>query len=107
MAYYRTCPHCGAHLDPEEQCDCRDGKVHYSEYVRADDLRSVNGLEIEFAAFEITDGTAALAAGDVLVFGADGMLVKAADAAGYAVSFKVIEKTAYMDDGILAEIVAQ
>ena len=77
------------------------------EYVRADDLRSVNGLEIEFAAFEITDGTAALAAGDVLVFGADGMLVKAADAAGYAVSFKVIEKTAYMDDGILAEIVAQ
>lgn len=81
--------------------------VNAGEYVRADDLRSVNGLEIEFAAFEITDGTAALAAGDVLVFGADGMLVKAADAAGYAVSFKVIEKTAYMDDGILAEIVAQ
>lgn len=24
--YYRTCPDCGAHLDPGEQCDCRDAK---------------------------------------------------------------------------------
>lgn len=23
MSYYRTCPHCGAHLDPGERCDCR------------------------------------------------------------------------------------
>lgn len=22
MSYYRTCPHCGAHLDPGEKCDC-------------------------------------------------------------------------------------
>ena len=22
-AYYRTCFHCGAHLDPGEACDCR------------------------------------------------------------------------------------
>ena len=21
--YYKTCPHCGAHLDPAERCDCR------------------------------------------------------------------------------------
>lgn len=21
--YYKTCPHCGAHLDPGEVCDCR------------------------------------------------------------------------------------
>ncbi len=20
---YRTCPECGAHLDPEEKCDCQ------------------------------------------------------------------------------------
>ena len=20
--YYRTCPECGAHLDPDEPCDC-------------------------------------------------------------------------------------
>lgn len=23
MSYYKTCPHCGAHLDPGEACDCR------------------------------------------------------------------------------------
>ncbi len=23
MAYYRTCPSCGANLDPGEVCDCR------------------------------------------------------------------------------------
>ena len=22
MAYYNTCPYCGAHLDPGESCDC-------------------------------------------------------------------------------------
>lgn len=22
MSYYRTCPDCGAHLDPGEPCDC-------------------------------------------------------------------------------------
>lgn len=24
MSYYKTCPHCGAHLDPGEVCDCRE-----------------------------------------------------------------------------------
>lgn len=22
MSYYKACPHCGAHLDPGERCDC-------------------------------------------------------------------------------------
>ena len=26
MPYYRTCPWCGAALDPGEVCDCRDEK---------------------------------------------------------------------------------
>lgn len=80
--------------------------VNAGEYVRADDLRTVNGLEAEFAAFEINGGTDALSVGDVLVFGTDGLLVKTSDATGYAVSFKVIEKTMYMDDGVLVEIVS-
>lgn len=25
MAYYQTCPECGAHLDPGEPCDCENG----------------------------------------------------------------------------------
>ena len=74
--------------------------VNAGEYVRADDLRTVSGLEID-------GGTDGLAAGDALVFTTSGLVKKVADATGYAVSFKVIAKTAYMDDGILAEIVAQ
>jgi hypothetical protein len=23
MSQFRTCPYCGAHLDPGEQCDCK------------------------------------------------------------------------------------
>lgn len=26
MSYWRTCPICGAHLDPGEPCDCQDIK---------------------------------------------------------------------------------
>ena len=89
------------HISPETYV------VNAGEYVRADDLRTVNGLEIEFAAFEIDGGTDGLAAGDALVFTTSGLVKKVADATGYAASFKVIAKTAYMDDGILAEIVAQ
>jgi len=24
MSYFKTCPHCGANLDPGEVCDCRE-----------------------------------------------------------------------------------
>ena len=27
MAYYTTCPHCGANLDPGESCDCTISQV--------------------------------------------------------------------------------
>jgi hypothetical protein len=81
--------------------------VKAGEFVRADDLRTVNGQEIELAAFEIDGGTDDLAKDDVLVFDTTGLVKKTDDATGYAVSFKVIAKTSYMDDGILAEIVAQ
>lgn len=26
MAQYRTCPYCGASLDPGEKCDCQDNE---------------------------------------------------------------------------------
>lgn len=81
--------------------------VNAGEYVRADNLHTNNGSEIEFAAFEIDGGTDGLAAGDMLAFTTSGLIKKVADADGYAAAFKVIEKTAYMGDGILAEIVAQ
>lgn len=27
MSFYKTCPHCGAHLDPGESCDCTISQV--------------------------------------------------------------------------------
>lgn len=35
MPYYRECPFCGAHLDPEEKCDCQAQKKSEDiEYLR-------------------------------------------------------------------------
>lgn len=78
------------------------------DYVRADDLTSVANMEMEFSKYEIKDGDYdGLVKGDKLVFGADGLIAKTADATGYRVYFEVIEKTAYMGYGILAVIRVQ
>ena len=31
--YYKTCKNCGAHLDPEERCDCEDTLVERSALI--------------------------------------------------------------------------
>ncbi len=31
MSFYRTCPNCGAHLDPGERCDCEDARFAKQE----------------------------------------------------------------------------
>lgn len=31
MAYFKTCELCGAHLDPDEKCDCEYETVNYKE----------------------------------------------------------------------------
>lgn len=30
--HYRKCQHCGANLDPGEQCDCKEGDKANSNY---------------------------------------------------------------------------
>lgn len=32
MAFYKTCPFCGANLDPGEKCDCREEEAGAVEY---------------------------------------------------------------------------
>lgn len=81
-------------------------EVKEGEYVRADDLTSVANMEMEFADYEINGGVDSVDAGDTLVFGTDGLIVKGASD-GYKVYFEVIEKTAYMGKGILAVIRVQ
>lgn len=33
MSYYKTCPECGAHLDPGEMCNCH--KAEEIKYINA------------------------------------------------------------------------
>lgn len=56
--------------------------------------------------YEINGGVDSVDAGDTLVFGTDGLIVKGTSD-GYKVYFEVIEKTAYMGKGILAVIRVQ
>ena len=37
MSYYRTCPDCGAALDPGERCDCQDDKKAAANAANIDD----------------------------------------------------------------------
>ena len=37
MCYYKTCPECGANLDPGEQCDCQEDEE------KAADAETSNG----------------------------------------------------------------
>ena len=30
MSYFRTCPDCGANLDPDERCDCHKKPIEES-----------------------------------------------------------------------------
>ena len=36
--YYKTCPYCGANLDPDERCDCLDEPT-------VDDMQQAADLE--------------------------------------------------------------
>ena len=62
MSYYRTCPVCGAHLDPGEKCDCEKytyfenttkGGTHYAVMeIKEGETPIVNVSEV----FIIPDG---------------------------------------------------
>lgn len=40
MSIYRTCPQCGANLDPGEQCDCKEKSAVRRESKQADNPRN-------------------------------------------------------------------
>lgn len=92
---------------PEIHFSSEVGNVLKGEHVRADDLTSVANLEIEFGSAEIATAFEELAAGDKLVFGTDGKLVKSDAVDGYKVYFDVIALTPYMGKGVRAMICVQ
>lgn len=40
MSYYRTCPNCGANLDPGEHCDCQDKKEELPGATNTEQLKA-------------------------------------------------------------------
>ena len=48
MSYYSTCPHCGAHLDPGEICDCQDKKEAAAGATNTDGSRAEKDLKDPF-----------------------------------------------------------
>lgn len=42
MAYYNTCPVCGANLDPNEKCDC-----YLDEQTCSDEVRELGLLKLK------------------------------------------------------------
>ncbi|MCI8827545.1 MAG: hypothetical protein HFE98_01680 [Ruminiclostridium sp.] len=44
MSYFKVCPHCGAHLDPGEVCDCRDNEEAPASAANAGEGKVEKGL---------------------------------------------------------------
>lgn len=49
MSYYRTCPICGAALDPCERCDCLDEKDAAASATNTDSGRVETGLQAQLS----------------------------------------------------------
>ena len=49
MSYYRTCPICGAALDPCERCDCLDEKDAAASVGRTGSGRVETGLQAQLS----------------------------------------------------------
>lgn len=49
MAYYNTCPHCGANLDPSEHCDCMREREDREEFYRSVTKRALKTGQLSFS----------------------------------------------------------
>lgn len=43
MAYYKTCPVCGAALDPGERCDCEEKAAHSATNTESGRVEQASG----------------------------------------------------------------
>lgn len=88
---------------PEAWLDNSFVTVHEGEFVKADDFRTVNGLEVVLGQDEVKTNVSTLVANDNLVIGVGGKWEKATDVEGYAVVLRTIKKET---EGVLCEIIA-
>ena len=57
MAYYKTCPECGAALDPGEICDCREKQRNEEHKKAALDAANIRGGRVEQASHKLNYST--------------------------------------------------
>lgn len=55
MSYFKVCPHCGAHLDPGEVCDCRDEEEAAQGATNALDGKVEKGLTDQISTSTINE----------------------------------------------------
>ena len=55
MSYFKACPHCGAHLDPGEVCDCRDNEEAPASAANAGEGKVEKGLSDQISTSTITE----------------------------------------------------
>ena len=55
MSYYRTCPICGAYLDPCERCDCQDEKEAAASATNTDSGKVETGLTAHISTSSLSD----------------------------------------------------
>ena len=52
MSYYRTCPKCGAALDPGEKCECEQEPMHSeADILREEITRLIKTADIQSLRF--------------------------------------------------------
>ncbi len=49
MAYYNTCPLCGANLDPGESCDCGTERKHREEFYKSVTRKKSKSGQLSFS----------------------------------------------------------
>lgn len=55
MSYFKVCEHCGAHLDPQEECDCQKGEETCSQQNTSDIYQVRNGNEKKLSGWKLMD----------------------------------------------------
>lgn len=93
-------------IDKPEIRNFTDFVIKQGEYVRADHLATVLGMEIEFAEAEISTAYANIIIGDRMIFdySTGKLVVDNSNYSNYDYWFEVIDYTGYMGSGVLCVI---
>ncbi len=47
MSFYKTCPDCGAHLDPGEPCDCKKNRAALLQQERPTEKEAITNISFK------------------------------------------------------------